>query len=865
MRLSRHSHTGNTDPSSCSYTTEGGATSGPSTDVSPRTAEDRFIGVVDHKEFLRDSRDLLRNPSGGDTEARYRRKLELCMGLTGTGHMLFHGDSHVLSSCARETDAEHTFSPLRGAASDGILRPSRPSPWNFSTPLPPTPLPTDVKHWRPTAEDERCLADTDGLGGRLDLPRGNYTRSSSPARSLLSTPTTTLCSTAGVVPIPLMTTLCADRHEGCHTPVRPSRDAASAPSMGNVTSTASAASTYSTAVVDGPHSPNIYRESRSATPRALSQGGDNQRMTPVTALRTPVLGPRVPGESVGVLTATPKQLRTPVLRESDILCSPACGGQISGIGTSLKSSPFLRRSALYSQHATPRRQVETFERVLNAEGLALCDSQGNPNFNPLCWGHGGAVIALQHSVFLWQGPERIRKLFEATPPCTVSAVASSRWPTEGSYVYTAYGLTNGWVVVSRCLVWDDAMSLAAAGSSETLCGQRDVVWDHAVNTAIRDLSGHVSTLQIIGHSLYAGTMGGIVTVHNLHDRSAVWCEPPDLPSGRSSWKPQLSVNVGAPIYRLEVTPDGEHIAVGTNSSLLLYQTSRMGPEGRAKRRIIWTNAPHPVKAFCWRAFSSSTAAAAATERHLAKVGNSNGLVQSILLYGGGADGSVLSVYSLGNRCNKATHRLSAPILGIISSEISEEIVVSFAPSGEDRSGFTGQRHSPSSVGNVAMGDNEGEAGVFNNSGLWAIEDMSSDEETTRQVLYVDRHHPFSNAGSNGRSSSANGGSGINATAIIGANPSTAGGRIEGFPPLPTASILRGPGKGVELLQAFQLRDEGESIERLNDYVGLRDGSPYVVLSPDNSLMATAGDELRVRIWRAFQTKPSSHVDPCQFR
>ncbi|SCU72287.1 uncharacterized protein TEOVI_000386300 [Trypanosoma equiperdum] len=870
----RHGHGSQPAPSPCSFTTEG-CTVGSSTDVSPRTAEDRFIGVADYKEFLRDPLAVLQHNSKDLTEARYRRTLESCMGLTGTGHMLSHGGDYFRLTRSREGDPDGSFSPAHGIVDSTLTLSSQPFSLTSALISAPSSPPSRGRHPPILQERERCFVDSEGMRQRSETSRMSLTRHSSLMGSPSSTPTRrfggVMSSNAGFAPAPLMGVLPADHREGCHTPVRPPRESAVTPAtvpvrgMGYLHSTThcstfSVGSTISVPPMEGPHSPIVHRESRSATPRASSLCGDAHRMTPVTTLRTPVLGPR---QSV----ADPPVLRTPVVHESDLACTPAFSAQMSGFGASVKGSPLLRRGALYSQHPTPRRQVETYEKVLDAHGLPSCDSQGHSNFSPLCWGYAGAVIALQNRVYVWHGPDRTQLIFEAPQTCgVVSAVASSRQATDSGDVYIAYGMENGWIVVSRCPVWGDVAPLPRCGSGEGPGRRGDVMFARAVQVVIRDHTNHVSTLQVVGHTLYAGSMAGTLTLHNLCDWSVEWYTALHLPPGSGSWKPQCVVNVGAPIYRLEVTPDEEHIAVGTNNSLLLYQTSRMGPDDRSKRRTIWANAPHPVRAFCWWGFPFSDFSSVASDGHRGKHGS---FFQSVLLYGGGADGSVLSVYSVGSRSEKAAHPLAAPILGIVSSETSDEILISLAPAGSGQNTVVALRQSPANGGHLGTAENDGDGSGFVASGVWDTPDNSSDEEDTRYVTYVDRHHPFGGVG-------ANGGTTNNTTATSGSNysasnttasvtPNTVTSRVDGFPPLPTVGQSRAPVKVAELLQMYQLKEDGEVLERLSGYGGLRDGPIYLALSPDNTQLATAGPESMIRMWRAFQTKAPSHADPCQFR
>ncbi|RNC45666.1 hypothetical protein TcCL_NonESM04554 [Trypanosoma cruzi] len=79
-------------PSTYSASTDGWA-NGLSADTSfanPKTVEDRFIGIVDYKEFLHNPHDMCAHAAGSVAEARYRKTLESRMGLGGSGLMLFH-------------------------------------------------------------------------------------------------------------------------------------------------------------------------------------------------------------------------------------------------------------------------------------------------------------------------------------------------------------------------------------------------------------------------------------------------------------------------------------------------------------------------------------------------------------------------------------------------------------------------------------------------------------------------------------------------------------------------------------------------------------------------------------------------------
>ncbi|ESL10040.1 hypothetical protein TRSC58_02232 [Trypanosoma rangeli SC58] len=72
-------------------------------------------------------------------------------------------------------------------------------------------------------------------------------------------------------------------------------------------------------------------------------------------------------------------------------------------------------------------------------------------------------------------------------------------------------------------------------------------------------------------------------------------------------------------------------------------------------------------------------------------------------------------------------------------------------------------------------------------------------------------------------------------------------------------------EGAKLLQLFQLKDGGATLERLGGVVGLKVASLYMALSPDGTLLSTSGSELKLRIWRDFKARLPDRGAQCDFR
>ncbi|ESS69613.1 hypothetical protein TCDM_01601 [Trypanosoma cruzi Dm28c] len=838
-------------PSTYSASTDGWA-NGLSADTSfanPKAVEDRFIGIVDYKEFLHNPPDMCAHAAGSVAEARYRKTLESRMGLGGSGLMLFHagdlapnfprldlngGDYYPFSAgCAYRGDGITTMDgqlQLPSFNADLMTEVAQEPNDGFCTP-PSTPIKNSIE------------------GVQISFPSSQRTAST------FSSPKPTF--TAHV-----------QLNNGCHTPLAVSKNWG----MGNQETRSS-----------GMNGGFI-----SGSPYSYSQRCDTHRTTPVLSTNgfpSPLRGSRS-GDVVSTLATSPHpgrnatlhscaspQLRTPVRHENDLLCTPTQGGHGGNITVSQGASPVSRRSVLYSQHATPRRQGETCDRVLSAEGLSVCDGQGRPNFTPLSWGHMGVVVALQRSVYLWQESGKTYFLFETPTAATlVSAVASSMRPTEMGDVFLAVGMNNGFITVLKYYV-GGGDSIGCDASQFTPTG---ILLEKTTQSSFMGTFSHVSTLYLVGHFLFSGCMDGILTVRNLRDGSVIWHSSGafaqiDL-SSYASRLADYSVDVGAPIYKIEATPDGEHIAVGTNDSLFVYQTNCMGPENRTRRRVVFSGAPRPVRAFCWWSFPFSSSNGRAVDAHHGSGGGSRfDFLHTVLLYGGGSDGSVLSVYFVGSRCHKTKYRMSAPILGIVSSEASEEIFVSLDIAGGEVENVSNAEEigvPPVVDGNVHRVADNITVGGFGGPDDWASSGSSSEEEGLPHAPSVGQHLPIGVSGRGGHNRmNGNGAGGM----TLGLSPALARRFIHRMeatrarPPLPHMTLFRESTQGAGLLQLFQLKDGGARLERLSGFVGPHIASLYMALSPDNSLLATAGSEMKLRIWRAFKLKSPVSGVRCELR
>ncbi|KEG11783.1 hypothetical protein DQ04_02281010 [Trypanosoma grayi] len=830
----------------CSPSTEGGTGESPidANFAHIPTVEDRFIGIADYKEFLHNPLDGYMHSAASATEARYRRTLETQMGLGGSGGLMFFRGSDRASRLVGHDD--------HGSSEPLAIWSCTPSRAEDSA---------ETSEHQGSQQQKQSIY-MDSVMGPYGVREEPQTPPSSPVRSRLECRYPRVASHNGngssASSPKLMPVMHAKSLEGCHTPLPMPR-------------------AFTASTPDG-RSPGATCDVHT-TPGSRSLRGDALWTSPAATtagLRTPVHGSRCndvaggyksspkPGGLTMLISAAPPQLCTPVRHENDLLSVSVRSAQTGNVGVSQNASPVPRRSALYSQHMTSRRPAETCDRVLNAEGISLCDAKGRPNFSPLCWGYLGAVIALHQGVYLWQGPDKVRTLIDGVQPHgLVSAVASSRHLTEGGDVYMAVGFINGLVVVNKYHVDGGA----STGSSDQAI-VNDSVFSQAMQTSFVDHSSHISTLQVMGHHLYIGCMDGILTVRNLRDKSVVWRLTECHEQIDSVFDPSdgtdCQVNVGAPIYKLEVTPDGQHIAVGTEDSLFLYQVNRLGPGSGTKRRVIFSGATRPVRAFSWWTFPSSPLCDPGANVHSSpNHANWSGFSQTMLLYAGDADGTVLSAYSVGGRCEKATCRLSAPILGIISSEISDEILVSLDDSNavEGGGGGGGGTSAASvttwSTGGALHGDNDGDRGNgLRDSSDSVLYDLSSDEEDSPHVLYVDRHNPPSGGGGVGLA-------GLPGQASRRFLQFVEGPRTRTRPP--RFSPPGGSTQEVELLQLFRLKDGGSVLEKQSGFLRLQSSSAYMALSPDNSLLSTTGSEKKMRIWRAFNVRAPQSVVQCDLR
>ncbi|ORC91560.1 uncharacterized protein TM35_000051560 [Trypanosoma theileri] len=910
-------------PSLCSLSADA-ETNAPSSETSfnqTQTVEDRFIGVANYREFLHDPQHLHIHSTDSLTELRYRKTLESRMGLGGGGLMFFHVNDNVNNPLYRDTEYTEGYVICHDA-----LNPMEDSAEIDNQHIQPQSQQRQQQHYPEELGDQHIVGST-MMMMMNDLQDGFHTPPSSPMRRCREYPliesTKVLENTTINSPINPMMGARSEVRDGYHTPLPHSR-------VMGVTTPVS-------------RSPGTYGETNS-TPGDRSFRGDNNWRTPIPltattttttitgGFPTPIYGSKCndttsnytatpnPGRPTSALLVPSPQLRTPVKHENDLLGTPSTGVHGNNVSLSLNGSPVPRRSVLYSRHTTPRRRTETCHCVLNAEGLSLTDVKGRPNFSPLCWGYLGAIIALTNSVYLWREQKGAVTLFLAPPPFGfVSAVSASRHPTDTDDVYTAIGLTTGMTVIIRHHVESVGLTRETRRFSEV-----DFSFEKSERAVFRDYASHISTLQILGHQLYSGFMNGIFTVRNLRDGSLLWQISPfsqsiEKPSNYSRI-PDCVVDVGAPIYKAEVTPDGEHIAVGTSDSLFVYHSSCIGRENRKKRRVVLTNSNRPVRAFCWWGFPYNCVGNAAMDFHSTStttttttattpitssssssstVPNASGstingsgrqcFLQTVLIYSGGVDGSILSVYSVGGRSDKATCRFSAPILSILSSETSEEILVSLdTPNVEAAGGVhTNNTHH---INNTIVNTEEAPLGDTGGDGLrvdnnWNSYDPSSDDESPQQVLYVDQHHPVDTMARNSRNDQyhphgggnrqfhtlsglrfAFGTDMITPTTITTTTTTTnTNTNTTARPPMPRLDASRGSTQGKELLLILRLKNGGDTLERLNGFTGTLKASQYMALSPDNSLLFTTGSEMKMRLWRAFKARTTENVAQCEMR
>ncbi|KAG8347987.1 hypothetical protein ERJ75_000330000 [Trypanosoma vivax] len=851
---------------------------GETADLGAADAWDRFIVPADYKNFFLDPSDRPPYPNGDDWETVYRRKLESFMGLSGNGLMLVHGSEHAPSTRMRDDDRDTCHSPLLTTV--GHMLDSSESAVALS--------PSYHQQLVHEHEHDHDHNDADSTQAWYDQRKTSYLHPSSPARScfngLLLNQSVNFSANSGKFSSSGAAALGAETRDGCHTPLLHSRDGGSGTAMH--VSGGGCVSANRTPYQERAYSPVTPHDSTN-TPRAYPQMGDTHWMSPMTNHRTPLHGSRVGDATRSVSftprvasvackasafsSASPPRLRTPVVHEGD-LSSPAPSGQVSSVGVSMKGSPLLRRSVLYSQHSTPRRQAKTWERAFKADGLSFYDAQRNPSFNTLCWGYVGIVVALHPSVYLWRGPNERQELYNTHGThAVVTSVTSSRSPTEVGDVYIAFALSSGSIVVDRYHVCDCAINNGEAPATldGTLCRREGRI-------VLEDHSRHVSTLQVVEHMLYAGSMSGLLTLHNLRDCFAAQQAPRDHGARTQSYSRCTALNcvrIGAPIYRLEVSPDGERIAVGTNDSLFVLQSNSLASDEEMKRRTILTKATQPVRAFCWWAFPYNSHASSSVDSSRGSgntgVNSSNSrsaFFQTMLIYGVEADGSFLYVYSVGERRNKAMYRLQGPVLGIVSSGSSNEILVSINPHSADRTRID-RSNTESDIlidGSAVFNDDNGHGALAVSADDWPHSyDSMSDEGEISSVVYVDRHQPISTHGAVASNSSMVGGHRESSFTPLRRRQTFVTEAVLRRPPLPVPPHTGG-GK-MCLLHLFQLKDKGETLEWQSGYPGLPAGSLFMALSPDDTLLVTAAPDMTLRLWRPLQVRVVSHSGPCQFR
>ncbi|RNF05120.1 hypothetical protein TraAM80_04850 [Trypanosoma rangeli] len=837
-------------PSSCYHLTDDWTNGLPADTIfkQPQTEEDRFIGIVDSKKFLHNPYNACTHSAGCEAEARYRKTLESQMGLDGGGLMLFETNEHAPNFTRPEVDG----------GGNQLLPPSYVSRGEIMT--------------EPCEGPQPSMRNADLLTDAEEEPHDGFrTPPSTPVKNRVGGVGLRFPShhraTSAISLLTPASTVQLESWDGCVTPLKVSKNCG----MRNQES----------------RSFGIEGGCRSSSPYSCTQGGDTHRTTPilngagVASLGYGSRGSEVinavatsphPGRNTMLHSAASPQLRTPVRNENHLLHTPTPGAHIGNATVSQSASPVSRRSVLYSQHVTPHRKLEKCYRVLAAEGLSLCDYQGRPNFSPLSLGYMGAIVALQQSVYLWQESGGTHLLYRtSTEFILVTAVSSSRRPTEEGDLYLAVGMSDGTIVVLKYHV-GDGDSIVSNGVQSTpfgtIAGKRN-------QTFFKGSMSHVSTVHVVGHGLYSGCMDGTLTVRNLRDGSVVWYSCTEVERDLFSYtlfQADYSVAVGAPIYKLEVTPDGEHIAVGTTDSLFVYQTNSMGPGNRTRCRVVFSGASKPVRAFCWWALPFNSLNDYAAEAHHSPSSGSNfDFLHSILIYGGGRDGSVLSAYCVGSRSHKATYCLSAPILAIVSSETSEEIIVSVDIPGSEV-GYV--RHleergpAPATHGNANVNAYDVNGDRLENFNDWGFSDSSGEEEALPHVSYVAQHHPiaFSQQTHHRINGKCAGGIALGSASaqasrlLYGVEATETPLALPHMRPLHSEST-----EGGKLLQLFQLKDGGATLERLGGVVGLKVASLYMALSPDGSLLSTAGSELKLRIWRDFKARLPDRGAQCDFR
>ncbi|RNF25333.1 uncharacterized protein Tco025E_02356 [Trypanosoma conorhini] len=836
---------------SCTYSTDRWE-SGFSADTifkQPQTVEDRFIGIADSKKFLHDPHDTCTHAADSGAEARYRRTLASKMGLGGGGLMQFDNKEHASKFPRLELD---------GGGSHLV---------------PPGPMNREAKTPEKGGRPQPSMRNADFLTQTDEEPHdGFHTPPSTPVKNRIDGVRIRFQSYHGTTsavssPMPASTAH-LDVGDDCRTPPGLSRKCGMR------------SQELRTSAVEV--SPSI------GSPYNWTQRGDAHWTTPVrnsVGVASLGYGPRG-SDAVGAVTTSPNpgrnanfhsasspQLRTPVRNENHILQAESPGGHTGNVAALQGVSPVSRRSVFYSHHVAQHLKLKRCCRVLAAEGLSLCDSQGRPTFSPLSWGYMGAVVALQRSVYLWQESVEACLLFETPAGSTlVTAVTSSRRPTEVGDLYLAIGMSDGAIVVLKYHV-GDGVSIGWSGSQTMPPG---VMAEERNQTFFKGSMSHVSTLHVVGHVLYSGCMDGTLTVRNLRDGSVSWHTSTEvMDRGLFTYKSfpvEYSVTIGAPIYKVEVAPDGEHIAVGTTDSLFVYQTNSMGPGNRTRCRVVFSGASQPVRAFCWWTLPFNTSNDSAVEtHHIPSSGGKFDFLHSVLIYGGGSDGSVLSAYCVGSRCHKAMYCLPAPILAIVSSDTSEEIIVSVDASDVEVGHVRHAEESeaaPATDGSVNINVYDANDSRLGNFNSWGFSDSSGEEEEIHHVSYVDRHDPiWFTQQSHHRIHGSRAGGIASGNASVQGHHLFLGMEAAGAPP--ALPHMRSPPsdstEGVSLLQLFRLKDGGASFERLGGLCGLNIASLYMALSPDGSLLSTAGSELKLRIWRDCKSRSPERVAQCAFR
>lgn len=331
-----------------------------------------------------------------------------------------------------------------------------------------------------------------------------------------------------------------------------------------------------------------------------------------------------PSAGSAISWASPgKDMRTPVRTINNSLQLPHEGGaMLTPSRRSLSSTPFP------SQSVSRRPETLNARRYLDGNGMSQ-----EPHCQPLTYGGPCHLLAVFSSVVFQWTPSGVRSLLEAS--CDATAVAASAGG-ESQPQFAAVGLQNGLLHIFEFNSCGEVVSTAVDGQ----------------------LQGRITCLCFSEYLLYCGTEDGtFVLIDVRRKRTASAADSSVVVARLDDSATMYRANVGSAVCCIDVTDDGNHVALGCQSGqVLVFHRSHMS---------------QPRDITCeLQAAGAITAPATKAVQTLSWASSSVGL--GTLVY---ATGSILVIYSLNNGL-KLYRETLAPIHAIRCCRRSNEIIVS---------------------------------------------------------------------------------------------------------------------------------------------------------------------------------------------